>query len=292
MRPPTAAASRRRPPGPLHDGSLVAALASWLDAARIGGRWLVRIEDVDRRAAHPGSDRVILDQLQRCGLVPDEPPVWQSAREDRYARRWTGWWRRPGLPLRLHAQGHRRRLAAQGRPHARTASGSTRAPAAGLRASRRAPGGCAATTARRAGASTGATAAGRAAAGRDARGRRLRAAPRRRASGPTSWRWWSTTPTRASPTSCAARTWPTTRRGRSCCSARWACRRRLPAHAAGAGRRRPQAQQAERRGRAGPADPLPRCGAPARCWACRTCRRTVGDWLAEAVRAWPWAPVA
>ena len=46
------------------------------------------------------------------------------------------------------------------------------------------------------------------------------------ACGPTSWRWWWTMPGRASPTWCAAKTWPTTRRGRSCCSARWACPRR------------------------------------------------------------------
>ena len=73
------------PTGPLHDGSLVAALASWLDARAHEGRWLVRIEDVDRPRCAPGIDRLVLDQLQRCGLVADEAPVWQSAREDRYA---------------------------------------------------------------------------------------------------------------------------------------------------------------------------------------------------------------
>ena len=74
------------PTGPLHDGSLVAALASWLDARAHGGRWLVRIEDVDRDRCRPGLDQVILGQLQRCTLVPDEPPQWQSAREPLYAR--------------------------------------------------------------------------------------------------------------------------------------------------------------------------------------------------------------
>ncbi len=85
------------PTGPLHAGSLVAALASWLDVRARGGRWLVRIEDVDRPRCVPGMDRVILDQLERCGLVADEAPLWQSRREAAYdealrrlaARGWT-----------------------------------------------------------------------------------------------------------------------------------------------------------------------------------------------------------
>jgi len=73
------------PTGPLHAGSLVAALASWLDARAQGGRWLVRIEDVDTPRCPPDTDRLILDQLARCGLLPDETPLWQSARTARYA---------------------------------------------------------------------------------------------------------------------------------------------------------------------------------------------------------------
>lgn len=72
------------PTGPLHAGSLVAALASWLDARAHGGQWLVRIEDVDTPRCVPGTDTVILQQLAACGLRPDAPPVWQSRRGDRY----------------------------------------------------------------------------------------------------------------------------------------------------------------------------------------------------------------
>ena len=74
------------PTGPLHAGSLVAALASWLDARAHGGAWLVRIEDVDGARCLPGMDRVILEQLAGCGLESDEAVLSQSTREAAYAQ--------------------------------------------------------------------------------------------------------------------------------------------------------------------------------------------------------------
>ncbi len=72
------------PTGPLHAGSLVAALASWLDARAHGGQWLVRIEDVDTSRCIAGADQLILQQLATCRLVPDAPAMWQSQRSEAY----------------------------------------------------------------------------------------------------------------------------------------------------------------------------------------------------------------
>ena len=72
------------PTGPLHMGSLVAALASWLDARAAGGRWLVRMEDLDRPRVMPGAADAILDGLARLGLNWDGEVVYQSQRDDLY----------------------------------------------------------------------------------------------------------------------------------------------------------------------------------------------------------------
>ena len=73
------------PTGLLHAGSLVAALASWLDARAHAGAWWVRIEDVDTPRCIDGADRAILGQLAACGLLPDGPVIWQSQRSLAYA---------------------------------------------------------------------------------------------------------------------------------------------------------------------------------------------------------------
>lgn len=110
------------PTGLLHAGSLVAALASWLDARAHDGVWLVRMEDVDRPRCSAQAAQAILAQLRTCGLTSDEPVMWQSRRASAYACALqrlidAGWaypcactrqdieavWRMRGLPRERHA---------------------------------------------------------------------------------------------------------------------------------------------------------------------------------------------
>jgi glutamyl-Q tRNA(Asp) synthetase len=72
------------PTGLLHAGSLVAALASWLDARANAGDWLVRIEDVDSPRCVNGAAEGILQQLAACKLFPDAPVLYQSQRSSAY----------------------------------------------------------------------------------------------------------------------------------------------------------------------------------------------------------------
>jgi glutamyl-Q tRNA(Asp) synthetase len=74
------------PSGPLHFGSLVAAVASWLDARAAGGRWSVRIEDVDAPRTVPGAADAILRSLEACGLGWDGEVVRQGDRVALYQR--------------------------------------------------------------------------------------------------------------------------------------------------------------------------------------------------------------
>ena len=72
------------PTGPLHFGSLVAVTASWLDARAAGGRWMVRMEDLDLARTVPGAADEILRALALLGLEWDGPVVYQSRRTERY----------------------------------------------------------------------------------------------------------------------------------------------------------------------------------------------------------------
>ena len=108
------------PTGPLHAGSLVAALASWLDARAHGGRWWLRIEDVDTPRCIPGASELIGAQLAALGLQPDAPPLWQSTRGAAYQaalqQLLQSGWAYPCGCTRREIEGA---LAAQGQQHQR-----------------------------------------------------------------------------------------------------------------------------------------------------------------------------
>ena len=83
------------PTGPLHAGSLIAAVASFLDARAHRGRWLLRIEDIDPPREVPGAADLIIRQLAAHGLEWDGPVCYQRQR---------GAWHRDAL-ARLAAAG-------------------------------------------------------------------------------------------------------------------------------------------------------------------------------------------
>jgi glutamyl-Q tRNA(Asp) synthetase len=88
MEPPSPAYRGRFAPSPtgrLHFGSLVAAVGSWLFARAAGGRWVVRVEDLDPPREVAGADADILATLAAFGMESDEPVIHQSRRAGVYA---------------------------------------------------------------------------------------------------------------------------------------------------------------------------------------------------------------
>jgi glutamyl-Q tRNA(Asp) synthetase len=73
------------PTGPLHAGSLVAALASYLDARANHGHWLIRIEDIDETRTVAGAAEDIIQTLAAFGMRSDGEILWQSTRKVRYS---------------------------------------------------------------------------------------------------------------------------------------------------------------------------------------------------------------
>ena len=111
------------PTGPLHLGSLVAAVASHDDARAHGGKWLVRIEDVDRPRCVPGATETILNQLLALGLQPNGEVMLQSQRNAAYEAALQhliqkGW----AYPCACSRSDIERALLAQGIEHQRHAS--------------------------------------------------------------------------------------------------------------------------------------------------------------------------
>ena len=68
----------------LHFGSLVSAVGSYLEAKSAGGTWLLRIEDIDPPREIAGSATRIINDLERLGMLSDEPVLYQSSRLGAY----------------------------------------------------------------------------------------------------------------------------------------------------------------------------------------------------------------
>lgn len=84
------------PTGPLHFGSLIAAVASYCDARAVGGKWLLRMEDIDPPREMPGAANLILRQLEAYGLEWDGEVLFQHQRSEAYL----------AAMAQLQAQGH------------------------------------------------------------------------------------------------------------------------------------------------------------------------------------------
>lgn len=73
------------PSGPLHFGSLLAAVGSYLISKQQAGKWLLRIEDIDTPRVSPGADSAIMQTLEQHGLLWDGEVIYQSQRTERYS---------------------------------------------------------------------------------------------------------------------------------------------------------------------------------------------------------------
>jgi glutamyl-Q tRNA(Asp) synthetase len=135
-RPPYRGRFAPSPTGPLHAGSLLAAVASWLDARACGGTWLVRIDDIDPPREVPGADLRILATLRAHALEPDEPVLYQSTRIAAYEQAIERLLRE-GQGFRCSCS--RQELAASGGRHAAhcPSTGATEPRAAAVRVSAR-----------------------------------------------------------------------------------------------------------------------------------------------------------
>ena len=101
------------PTGPLHFGSLITAIASFVDSRASGGEWLVRMEDLDRPREVPGAADRILRTLDALGFQWDGEVLYQSSRNDAYAEALERL-RRDGLVFACSCS--RRDVARNGRP--------------------------------------------------------------------------------------------------------------------------------------------------------------------------------
>ena len=72
------------PTGELHFGSLIAAVASYLEAVHHNGKWLIRVEDIDPPREVAGSAQSIIRKLERLGILPAEEVLYQSTRTEAY----------------------------------------------------------------------------------------------------------------------------------------------------------------------------------------------------------------
>ena len=92
------------PTGFLHIGGARTALFNWLYARHTGGKYLLRIEDTDRKRSTAEAIDAILTGLDWLGLSPDEDPTYQFSRRDRHLEVVEELGSRPSLSLLLHAR--------------------------------------------------------------------------------------------------------------------------------------------------------------------------------------------